>query len=391
MTQPAPHTLETATALLSELVAIPSVNPGDGETFASPYGEQRLAEYLAAKLAALGGTVAIDEVRPGRPNVLAIFRGRNPERTILLDAHSDTVSHLNMAVDPFAASIVDGRLYGRGACDDKGPMTAALLALEGLVGEGRKPPCTIAFAATCDEENGATGAAHLLKKGLQVDFAVVVEPTELALVFTHKGVLRARIATRGLAAHSSMPSRGRNAIYAMARVVAACETLAGELERAVPHAELGTPKLSVVTIAGGTAANIIPDRCVIQIDRRMLPEEDPDAVKRELEARVRQSLPDDQADGLRVDWSQYYPPLAGKRDSPWITRLAEATRQATGQAKLATADYATNAGPYSRAGIPCVVFGPGSVADAHTANESIELGQILVAADVLHRFLSAGG
>ncbi len=379
--------VETVRDLLSELVRCPSVNPGDLDPFKAPYGEAGLVKLLAQHLRDLDGNVRVDEVHPGRPNLLARFEGRDPSRTVMLDAHTDTVSHLNMQIDPFAADVRDGRLYGRGACDTKGPMAAMLLALEAAMAEGR-PACNVIFAATCNEEHGAGGARHLTGSGLQADFAIVAEPTELKIVSLHKGVLRACISVRGRAAHSSTPHRGRNAIYAMNRVVSRLEALAGELTDRTPHSQLGPPTLSVTTIRGGTASNTIPDRCGIEIDRRILPSERDDAVKLEIETLVQESCADTEGAEPSVEWTQAYPPLDTDPHAPGVKELEAALQAVSGAAQHDAVAYGTNAGFYARAGIPCVVFGPGSIADAHTEDESIELSQVATAAEVLRCFLA---
>ena len=374
--------------LLTELVRCPSVNPGRKQEVDAPYGEGRLAALLAERLKAMGGDVHCEDVHPGRPNVWAFFEGRDTSRTVLLDAHSDTVSHLNMDVDPFGAEVRDGRLYGRGACDTKGPMTAFLAGLERVIQAGRLA-CNTVFAATCDEEDGGVGAEHLLATGIRADFAIAAEPTELRIVSRHKGVLRGRIATSGTAAHTSAPHRGANAIYPMVRILSRLEDHADELEGHPADPELGRPTLAVTTLHGGTACNVVPCECVADIDRRTLPSEDTEKVCAALEALVHAAAADAKWCDPRVEWTQHYPPLETPRSDPGVRALEAALQAVRGAALYEAAPYGTNGGFYARAGIPSVVFGPGSISDAHTRNESIALDQVAAAADVIVRLLLA--
>ncbi len=374
------------TRLLSDLVACASVNPGEHAHTAPPYGEAGMADYLATWLQQRGGEVHHQAVLPGRPNVWGRFPGRDASRTVLLDAHTDTVSHDGMIIDPFAPTVREGRLYGRGACDTKGPMAAMLLALEAAI-DGEGLACNVIFAGTCDEEHDATGAKALLQAGLAVDFAVIAEPTELQLVTRHKGVVRAQIDLHGKAAHSSVPQQGHNAIYAAARVVTALEQLNATLDTTPADAQLGPATLAVTMVEGGTAMNIVPERCRLQVDRRLLPDEELAQVQAATTAIVAQALSHLPADGWSLTWSHYYPPLECLDATAERDRLALALRTETGAATQRAVTYCTNGGFYAAAGIPSVVFGPGSIAHAHTKDESIELAEVVVAANVLRRFL----
>lgn len=384
-----PHALteERATQLLTRLVQCPSVSPPHDTPLAPPYGEAALVQILAEHLDRLGASISIKEVAPDRPNLLAHFEGRDTSHTILLDAHTDTVSHLHMDIAPFAAEVRGGRLYGRGACDTKGPMTAMLLALEQLVGTGELA-CNVIFAATCDEEAGGGGARHLITSGIQADFAIVAEPTDLCLVTRHKGILRASIAISGKAVHSSEPQRGENAIYPMGALISELERASREFENCTPVPDLGTPTLAVTMISGGEAANIIPPRCSLMIDRRTLPSEDAEEVKVGIEELVGRSTASTLWAVPQVDWLQEYPPMSTLHQNSDVKRLVSALEVADQPQAFKAVAYGTNGGFYSQAGIPAIVFGPGSIADAHTANEFIDLAQVVTAANVLQSFLS---
>ena len=373
--------LTAATELLGRLVACPSVNPRGAVPAGPPFGEAAMAELLRALLTGWGAQVTVTEIAPGRPNLTARFAGRDPARSLMLEAHSDTVAVDGMVIPPFAPVVRDGRLYGRGACDTKGPMAAMLLGLRQVLDADGQPPVTVWFVSTCNEELGGTGARALIDGGFRADAALVAEPTELSIVHAHKGALRVALETAGVAVHSANPDRGVNAIYQMVPVLERLQREAIPALRQVRHPLLGSPTLSVGTIHGGTQVNVVPARCRIELDRRLVPGEDREAVLRQLCG----------ADPVRAEVSEYYPVLEESRTSRIAQCTAAACQAVLGQAILTTAPYATNAGFFKAAGIPTVVFGPGSIAQAHTKDEFIELDQVSRAAAVYATIIRAWG
>lgn len=353
--------------LLAQLVACPSVNPKGVTPTGPPYGEAGMVDLLAKLLRSWGGQVQIIETAPGRPNILACFPGQNLQRSLLLDAHTDIVAVDGMIIPPFTPTIRDGKLYGRGACDTKGPMAAMLLGLRRVLDAGQ-PPVTVWFAGTCNEELGATGAIALMASGFRVDMAIVAEPTSLKIVYTHKGALRAIIETAGVAAHSSTPHLGVNAIYKMLPVIARLE----KMTYPNTHPQLGAPTLSVGTITGGSQVNIVPASCRIEVDRRLLPGETREEIMRQFVG----------TDAVTCTVTEFYPPFAESLESPVMRLVADACRKILGRAEYSTPPYATNAGAYKAAGIPSVIFGPGHAAQAHTKDEFIELALVEQAVDV---------
>jgi acetylornithine deacetylase/succinyl-diaminopimelate desuccinylase-like protein len=328
--------------------------------------EEPLVVLLATRLKSFGGRITIQTVAPGHPNLIATFPGRDSTRSLMLEAHSDTVG----GEGQFIPALRDGRLYGRGACDTKGAMAAMLVGLETVLAEQGQPPVTVHFVSTCNEESGGAGAQYLVGGGFRADYAVVGEPTNLAIVHAHKGALRLRLRTSGLAAHSSAPEQGLNAIYKMSRVVQALETIVIPklAERRDPH--LGGPTLSVGVIRGGSQVNIVPAECEIEVDRRLVPGETRESVV----TGILSALPHD----LSHSVTEYYPPLWQDPASPLVRRLT----RALGETRLATAAWASNAGIFAAAGIPSVLFGPGSIRQAHTKEEFVELDQVAAASRV---------
>ena len=265
--------MDAVTRLLSDLVSIPSVNPMGRGLTGPGFLEGRVSDYLEDWFRTLGVDVERQVVSPGRDNVIARYESPARRRTLLFDAHQDTVPTDGMTIDPFAPELKGGRLYGRGACDIKGGLAAMLTAFARLVRERPGDSASVIMACTVDEEFTHTGSSRLADGHHGADLAIVAEPTLLNLVDRHKGAVRWKIRTRGVACHASTPNLGVNAIYGMARVVAALEDYASELAGSTPDPVLGPPSLSVGRIEGGVSVNVVPDWCEVEIDRRVIPGE----------------------------------------------------------------------------------------------------------------------
>lgn len=382
--------------LLQQLIVIPSVNPSCGVTNPEICGESRLTAFLERTLRQFGLETLRQPIEPGRDNLLARLPAgpeANPGSILLLEAHQDTVSVEGMSVDPFVPTVRDGRVYGRGACDVKGGLAAILAAVARLAQLRPRNMPAIIVACTVNEEAGFSGAQGLAEglRGPLSSFlpgmptaCIVAEPTELVPVVAHRGVVRWRCHTTGRAAHSSEPSHGDNAIYKMARLVTALQSYAEvTLPQSPPDPFCGGATLSVGTIQGGTGVNTVPDSATIEIDHRTLPQEDSlDAWRNVQEYLVNRS---DLQFAVRHD-----PPhlcvggLTSEHNGDLASRLmsAGATGPPIGVA------YSTNATAYTAVGIPTLVFGPGSIAQAHTADEWIAIEQLQAAVEILVRMIS---
>jgi acetylornithine deacetylase/succinyl-diaminopimelate desuccinylase-like protein len=292
----------------------------------------------------------------------------------------DTV---NAADNLFTPRKKDGRLFGRGACDTKGSVAAMVTAVCELASGASRPAHTeIVFAGLVDEENAQAGSRALAGSRLQADLAIVGEPTRLQAVTAHKGDLWMIMRTHGLSAHGAQPELGRNAVHAMARVVDLLETeYAGELRRR-RHPLLGRATINVGSIRGGTQANIVPDSCEILVDRRTLPGETEVRVEREIHTFLRKR-------GLEVtfDRGRLAPcePLETNPEMPLVRQFLASI----GQRKPAGVNYFCDASVLSRGGIPSIVFGPGDIAQGHTADEWIELDSLERGKDMLLNFLKS--
>ncbi len=383
--------------LLRELIAIPSVNPMGGPIAPEECFEHRLSDWLTQFAATLDvpferNPIAQLQQQPSRDNVLFYFDAGHPSCTLLWDAHQDTVPSEGMTIPPFQAEVRNGRMYGRGAADVKGGMAAMIAAFERLVRE--RPPgcCNVVLSFTCDEEYSAKGvrdlatywSSHSRRSTILTappSAAIVAEPTELNVVVAHRGVIRFQIETRGRACHSSQPERGRNAIYAMAKVLDHLESEAVLLQRSsVVHPLCGRPTLSVGTIQGGTAVNIVPDRCEIQVDRRLIPGESAEEVWTQLQERVSRMDP---TAICHRPWLSCEA-LDNTRNAGLAAQLLRTTEMYVGPKQLMCVPFGTNASTISKAGVPSVVFGPGSIAQAHTCDEFIDLDQLDAASQILY-------
>lgn len=367
--------------LLRELIALPSVNPAFLPAQNPRAGEQRVADFLAATAAQAGLDIEFQPVSPGRSNLLARISPRGKVRQrLLLAPHMDTV---NAADGQFVPVKRGGLLHGRGACDTKGSVAAMLTALCELAGAGQRPADTeIIFAALVDEEHGQAGSRALVAGGLRASLAIVGEPTCLQVVSAHKGTLWMNLETQGKSAHGSWPELGRNAVHEMARVVDLLETTYARQLRRRRHPLLGCATVSVGAIRGGTQPNIVPDRCTILIDRRTLPGETEAGVRREMDAVLRRK---DLAVAYVHDKLPHCPPLETDPRLPLVARFLSSV----GQHKAAGVRYFCDASVLGHGGIPSVVFGPGDIAQAHTADEWISLRSLERGKDLLLQFLQS--
>jgi acetylornithine deacetylase len=361
--------------LLQQLVSIPSINPRGKEVPA----EAKMAEAVAAWLRARGISAEIDPVLPGRPNVLARVPGRDRSRTLLLESHLDTVEVDGMTIDPFGGAVRDGNLHGRGACDDKGSLTAMMLALARLA-QGPPPPLDVALVGAMDEEHQFRGVAHLVARDRNFVAAIVGEPTELDLITAHKGVLRFTVTTRGRACHSSTPWEGENAIYRMTEVLDCVRRKLEPAAMAKSHPAVGAATWCASIIHGGVAVNTVPEACVIHLDRRTLPGEEPADAYAEAKTALEALGP-----AWVVVGEPYLVDHALETDprSPIVQTLGGAVRRAGFPGAIRGVNYGTDASKTARAGIPSVVFGPGSIRQAHSADEFIELRQVEAAVSIL--------
>lgn len=349
---------------LGRLVQIPSVTPDQGGS-----GEGQLAAALVGWFDELGAQTFVEEVLPGRPNVYAIRPGRE-SRFVAVDVHTDTVSADNMLDDPFDGRVENGRVYGRGAVDTKATLALVLALFEELDSRSTQSGPTLLIAATVDEETGTRGApasaAWLRRRDIRPEEMIVAEPTGCVPVHGHKGVSRLTLEVKGRGAHSATPDRGANAVVAAARIVTA---LAAEDERLLtqPETALGHGRLTVTEIEGGEGINLVPSQCSLSVDRRLVTGEDPDEIAGGVHrlAIEQTSLP------VAMQTTILQPAFFESAESRWMKRLFSWCGSAP-----TVVPYGTNAFAYGESAEGLAVLGPGSIDQAHGAEEWVEIGQL---------------
>jgi acetylornithine deacetylase len=386
--------LET-TRLLRDLVALPSINPMGRPLQGPNIFEHKVTAYLEDFFGSLGVPYERQTVvGPLRENIVAWTDAPEATRTIIFEAHQDTVPTDNMTIDPFAARIENGRLYGRGACDIKGGMAAMLVAFARVAREKPSGAARVVMACTVDEEHTFLGVQRLAQGDLRGRFdgllgAVVAEPTQLRIVDTHKGAVRWDLLTTGRSCHSSRPELGVNAIYRMAALLPHVERYAEELRGSRSDPRLGPPTLSVGRIEGGTSVNTVPDRCRVEIDRRMLPGENAAAALEHLHEYLRRHADP----GLEFTFSSPWlsaPALSSAGSEKLVASLGSAVDRVVGSHQVMAVPYGTDAAPLAEAGVPAVVFGPGDIARAHTCDEWVPLEEVEQAGEILYRLACDG-
>ena len=379
-----PETLELARhgdplALTRSLVSTPSVNPQLEE---GGNGEREAATLVAEWLDLWGLDTRITEISPNRFNVIAKLDGEGP--TLLLNGHLDTVGVGGMIVPPFDAKVEGGRIWGRGSCDMKAGLAAILATTKRLVEEGPRPNLIVAM--TADEEHASLGMYALVDSFPSADFAIVTEPTRLAVMPAHKGFLWVRAVFEGRAAHGSRPDLGIDAIRHAALYVSALDDYGDQLTSRPAHPLLKHGSVHAGTIQGGSAASVYPDLCEIVLERRTMPGEKPEKVLQEFQ-RILDELSEREEDlSASLEQMLERPGTEVPEDSRLVQGLLEAG-QGHGIPPVVEGMTAwVDAALLNEIGIPAVCYGPGDIAQAHSADEWVELAQIEKCADVLESF-----
>jgi acetylornithine deacetylase/succinyl-diaminopimelate desuccinylase-like protein len=363
--------------LLQQLVRIPSVNP-DNAPGTSETGEETLAVFLSGWLESIGAEVSLEEIKPGRPNLIARFAPLDGRPRILLGPHLDTVGVGGMTIEPFGGEIREGKLWGRGASDTKGPMAAMLWALHENRELLAELPVAVDFVAFMGEESGQWGSKDFAKRhGADYQFALVGEPTSMEIVHVTKGSLWATLRATGKAAHSSMPERGENAILKLTRALDRLDCHLGAELAGFTHPVLGRSTLNIGVIRGGARPNIVPDLAEAEIDIRITPSlaAAGGALKLLGEMLEFHALP------VEIVKPHENPPMETAAEHPMILRLLE-----LGSA-LAGAPWFSDAAHLSNGGIPSICIGPGAIDQAHTADEFIGIEALQQGAEFFTRFV----
>jgi acetylornithine deacetylase len=343
--------------LLSHLVAIDSVN---SDLIAGAAGEAEIASFVAAWLKQAGLEVQVEEVAPGRPNVVAVARGTGGGRSLLLNAHLDTVGVAGME-RPHEPRVEDGRLFGRGAYDMKGSLAAIMLA--GAEAAQRSLRGNVIVAAVCDEEVASIGTAAVAR-AVPADAAIVSEPTEMRLALAHKGFVAFEIELQGRAAHGSRPDLGVDAIARMGHVLVRLEELDRRLRAHPTHPLLGSGSVHASIISGGQEYSSYPDACLLQGERRTIPGESVAHVEEELAGLL-----------AELDGEARVVAARDPFETPPDIDLAALVHRHAGEPEVVGVPFWADSALLSAAGIPTVVFGPAGEG-AHAVVEWVDLGTV---------------
>ncbi|QAA76996.1 MAG: hypothetical protein BIP78_1230 [Candidatus Bipolaricaulis sibiricus] len=357
--------------LAHELVLIPSH---------SAVGTAEVAHRLRRFLSGEGVATVVQPAAEGpHVNLLAGYPEPTDAPFLLLNGHLDTVPPPSEGRTP----AVRGRLlFGRGAADMKAGVAAMAMALVALQ-RGRFPlRRPVMLAAVAGEEIGGLGTKALLSE-VTPQTCIVGEPTRLRLVTAHKGVEWVEIVVEGRAAHASCPQIGANSVVWAAAIVQALAELGVKWAEERTHPLLGAPTLSVGMIQGGVAPNVVPDRCWVRLDRRWLPSEDIDAVLAEIRMVVARAIRDARgvtANVRRLEETRHCRPMETRSDHPFVRALQGAAREEGLRPELQGVPYGTDGSLFAERRVPTVVWGPGDIAQAHGADEHVDLDEVWSAA-----------
>lgn len=360
---------------LAHLVAFDTQNP--------PGRELEAAEWLRAAMANMGFEADTTDIMPGRTNVVGVL-DNGPGPSFAFNTHIDVVpAGAGWSSDPFRLRESNGRLYGRGACDAKGPMVAMLEAMRWLAQNRRRWSGTLLGVFVADEEASSRGAKAYARTGPKIDTCMIGEPTSCTTYSAHKGSLRPLVRVHGRTAHSGMPDLGVNAVIKSASLL---RLVAEEHERikASKHPLVGSPSLTITRASAGVADNVVPDRCELLLDRRMIPGEDEEAVKAQIAALVARAAGDA---GTGMEIAEFRATTGGATETapeqPIVVASQAACRQHHGHATpLSGFQGGCDLVHFRSVGAQGVVLGPGALDVAHQPDEYVPVAELALAAAI---------
>lgn len=397
--------------LTQELIRIPSVkHDGLG-------GEEKVALYLVRLLEEMGLDVVIEEVEPGSPNVIAVVQGNREGACLMFECHTDVVTEGDASewkYDPYEGRIIRNRIYGRGACDTKGNLAAAVKAIQAILESGRCFKGKILLGILVDEEGLMKGVKHFIRHGWAngVDAAIICEPVDNHLCITQKGALRVELITRGKMSHGAMPLTGFNPIPPMVSILEKIRQLEEEeIERLGKDDFLGypsiTPTVLQAPVKGGPQLNVIPSQCKALLDIRTIPGQSHEALKKQLEdivkdeersilrslqsgplKEIRESLEKGLSKGIsfeaKLNIFEDRPWTQTSREEPIVQAIARAYRRVTGEEPIYDGVPGATDGTFlsAWAGIPIVTFGAGKRMIPHQKDEWVSIEDLELTAKI---------
>ncbi len=365
---------------LADLIRINSVNP---TLVPGGVGEREISEYVANLLDGLGLIVKKLEPEPGRISVLGTLPGTGGGRSLMLNAHYDTVGVEGMH-DPFSAAVREGKIFGRGSFDMKGSLAAQIAAVKALRDSGIHPRGDVVIAAVADEEYGSLGTMSVIE-AVNTDAAIVTEPTAVQICLAHKGYLWIEVETKGRAAHGSRFEQGLDANMRMGRFLAALDKLEQDLRARRPHPLVGPPSLHAAMLHGGDGLSTYAASCKLQIERRTVPGETERQAVGEIQAIVDSLRAADATFHAEVRPFFVRDPFEVFRDAAIVKTLARASTAVLGREPNYMGDTPwMDAALLQAAGIETVVMGPAG-GGAHAAVEWVEMESVAQMAAILAR------
>jgi len=369
-----------------ELVRIPSVyRPEEGEA------EEPAARWVEARLKEIGLETRFEPVKPGRPNVIGIWRGAEGSKTLMFEGHTDVVTEGDVSqwtYPPFEARIVDGKMYGRGANDMKGGLVAAICAVKAIIESGVKLGGDILIGAVCDEEGQMIGIKHFVEQGWaeDVDAAIICEPEENHICISQKGVMWVRVTVRGKMAHGAMPLTGVNSAYPTAEFLVAMQELeAAQVAEHGQHEFLGQPSITPTILRsplrGEPQNNVMPAQTQVVLDIRLIPSQSPEEIASKIRTVCDAVHAKDERVAFEVEVLEARAPTATDRNEPVVRVLHQAYRDLTGEEPIYGGVPGSTDGTIlnSWAGVPIVTCGPGDIYVPHQVDEWLDLDELIEA------------
>jgi acetylornithine deacetylase/succinyl-diaminopimelate desuccinylase family protein len=368
-------------SVLKKLVSIKSVNPD----IESGEGEIEISNFIAEYLEKIGLEVHVQEVKDGRFNVIGILRGSGERKGLLFNGHVDTVGVRNMTIDPFKPIVENGKLYGRGSCDMKAAIAAMMVMLKALKESNLSPKGDLMISTVVGEEFDSVGANKLVEFHFSKTLGAVIvgEPTSLQLAIKHKGYINIVIETKGKAAHSSVPEKGIDAIEKMAKIITKLEEM--KVTASSKSSDLlGTPKMNTSMIVGGREWSVVPDKCVLKVKVRTVPEYGTGDVMKDLQKIIRDLSSKDPNMKASTSISLEGEPLVTSPDEPIIKSLGQVFEKLKGsKLPIVGVPYWTEAPIFAKGfGAPTCVIGPGNINQAHTLGEYVLTREVVDATTI---------
>jgi len=370
--------------LLQDLVKIDSVNPS---LVSGTAGEAEIAEYLREWMTARGMEATITEIEPGRVNAVGVLKGSGGGKTMMLNGHTDTVGVDYMTIDPFDPKIEGNKLYGRGSADMKGGLAASMAAIDVIIEQGIELRGDIVLAGVCDEEYASIGTEHLMKD-VHVDAAIVGEPTEQNIQVAHKGFAWIDVVTHGFAAHGSAYKIGVDAIAKMGHVLIGLEALQSILEED-HHQLVGPGSVHASIISGGQELSTYPDKCKLEVERRLIPGEKREDIEIEMQNLLKSLSEGDPKFKADYEITFYRGPMEISPEEEICRLLREVSVKNGVEPRFVGGSGWMDTQIIYDKGIPAVAYGP-SGEGYHGAVEWVDLDTVYhvaaVQAEVIKRF-----